>query len=824
MNTDLSRFFVAGGTLRPDAASYVPRAADYELLEHTLAGDFCYVLTARQMGKSSLMQRTARRLATQDVVPVIIDLTAIGSSVDEIQWYLGLLMGVEEALMLQTDVGVWWQAHADLSAVQRFCDFLRQVVLVECTQPIVIFVDEIDATLKLPFRDDFFAAVRALYNARAHEPQLERLTFVLLGVAAPTDLIADRTRTPFNIGHAIMLQEFSRTDAAVLREGLEKVYPGQGQILFDHIYAWTDGHPYLTQKLCQEVVLRDVPPNAVDTLVRTIFLSEETHTESNLQHVQDLLLKHSQCVELLQIYRKVLRSSVSCRKVADNGQSPLHNHLKLSGLVKAESGVLRVRNKIYQCVFDRAWVQEHLPTSWRVVATAILAVVAAVAVTLIVYSGWANARSRACYYDFNQTGDVVERLDRLATLFELWNPLNPIGYTRDAYTLFFGLTSRQEQLDIFTGYDLDVRQIEVVARGLYVTLADVEDTGVNTELLIVMRDALPEDVVLYAELSAWIEGRDLYCEGQYEEALAHYTVALGQKISNPAILYERAKTWIALAEMAEQPQDAERYYAEALRDLDRAMGLALQSSEPTPTPIPIRPTTPTFYSTNIPTVTPTVISTIDIINTVILTSTTTLTPTLAPILTVPMPTPTETPILPFTIQFGDLVQRRNAVLLLVYAHPLLAIQLMHSQESEYPNLRGSGLVLTPTLTATSIRTPTLTPTPRAGTLIIPTPTTIVMPTLKDTVSPVLPDVTPITQEIPSPTVTHTPTPLLTSTRLPATVILPSPTLTLIPDCQANREWNGIRCACPTGLIEAPGTDWCVEPWSPVSTPTKSPGL
>ena len=65
----------------------------------------------------------------------------------------------------------------------------------------MIFVDEIDTTLRLDFTDDFFAAIRFLYQHRAADPALERLSFVLIGVATPGDLIKDAARTPFNIGH-----------------------------------------------------------------------------------------------------------------------------------------------------------------------------------------------------------------------------------------------------------------------------------------------------------------------------------------------------------------------------------------------------------------------------------------------------------------------------------------------------------------------------------------------------------------------------------------------------------------------------------------------
>ena len=47
-------FFVAGGTLWREAPSYIVRPADRDLLAATLAGEYCHVLAARQMGKSSL--------------------------------------------------------------------------------------------------------------------------------------------------------------------------------------------------------------------------------------------------------------------------------------------------------------------------------------------------------------------------------------------------------------------------------------------------------------------------------------------------------------------------------------------------------------------------------------------------------------------------------------------------------------------------------------------------------------------------------------------------------------------------------------------------
>src|SRR5215470_19592649 len=122
-------FYVTGGTLRPDAPSYVERKADRELCEGLLHGEFCYVLTSRQMGKSSLMVRTVRRLRQEGVAVAVLDLTAIGQNLTVEQWYDGLISRLGQQLDLENELFEFWQAHPEWGPLQRWLSAIEQVVL-----------------------------------------------------------------------------------------------------------------------------------------------------------------------------------------------------------------------------------------------------------------------------------------------------------------------------------------------------------------------------------------------------------------------------------------------------------------------------------------------------------------------------------------------------------------------------------------------------------------------------------------------------------------------------------------------------------------------
>src|SRR5215475_4833279 len=354
-------FYVTGGTLRRDAQCYVEREADRTLYEGLLQGQFCYVLTSRQMGKSSLMVRTAARLREDGVGVAVIDLTAIGQNLIAEQWYDGLLVRIGQQLLLEDEIEEFWLNHPRLGSLHRWMSAITGVVLPRYPGRLVIFVDEIDAVRSLAFStDEFFAGIREFYNRRTEEPELERITFCLLGVATPSDLIRDTRTTPFNIGRRVELNDFTEAEAAPLAQGLQRP-PEVGARLLKRALYWTGGHPYLTQRLCQAMAeeARADTPAEVDRLCQELFLSHQARErDDNLLFVRERMLRSEvELTSLLSLYAQVHRG----KRVRDDVTSPLIGVLRLSGVALAPGGYLRVRNHIYERVFDREWVKTNMP-------------------------------------------------------------------------------------------------------------------------------------------------------------------------------------------------------------------------------------------------------------------------------------------------------------------------------------------------------------------------------------------------------------------------------------------------------------------------------
>jgi WD40 repeat protein len=359
-----------GGSLGVKAPCYVVREADQELYAGLKSGMFCYVLNSRQMGKSSLRVQTMHRLHQDGIVCGVVDITAIGSQeITPEQWYASILSCLVSSFRLNINLRDWWRENLYLSPIKRLNKFVEEVLLVETSQNIVIFIDEIDSILGLPFSvDDFFAWIRSCYNKRTDQPAYQRLTFALLGVATPSNLITDKNRTPFNIGRAISLNGFELAEIQPLAQGLVDRFEHPQDILAE-VLAWTGGQPFLTQKVCRILWedssnLQNSNADRVKTLVHQRIINNwGTQDEpEHLKTIRDRLLRNGQQLNrLLGFYGQIL----------DQGEIPFNEdseqmELLLSGLVVRQQTthnplpVLKIANPIYAAIFNQSWLEQEL--------------------------------------------------------------------------------------------------------------------------------------------------------------------------------------------------------------------------------------------------------------------------------------------------------------------------------------------------------------------------------------------------------------------------------------------------------------------------------
>ena len=379
--------YKVGGNLAENHPTYVVRKQDKELYEKLLDGEYCYVFNARQMGKSSLLVSVMKKLRSQGFQCAVIDMNPLGNfslpekywhhkfikkllgefsdiSMQKKSWYNGFIKELFSEFNLNYSINSqeWIENNQSWISSQILRQFIEEILFNNFPPPqkIYIFLDEIDSLAHLPFKNEFFALIRSYYDCRARgqNSDYQRLVFVFFGVATPEDLIKDVKHTPFNIGHGIELTQLIFAKAKKnLTEGLKELVDEPESVL-KKVFDWSDGQPFLTQKICKIIVDADTNQPDVDKLVKEHILTywKDKDKPTHLTYISHYLLEQTQLApQLLKEYQKILLEG----EIKAN-DSPIQMKLRLSGIVIKKRDKLVVFNKIYQTIFNQDWVEEQL--------------------------------------------------------------------------------------------------------------------------------------------------------------------------------------------------------------------------------------------------------------------------------------------------------------------------------------------------------------------------------------------------------------------------------------------------------------------------------
>ncbi len=360
--TSTTKFYVTGGTMLLDAQSYIKRQADDELYHALKQGEYCYILDSSQMGKSSLVIRVMERLKQEGIKVIDFSLQPLGTTgVTLDNWYGSLLTKIDTQLELPTSALSFWDTQRQQNLTPTYCwdQVVRQIILGHGAQPIVFFLDEIGIVQTLPaFTDDFLLSLREFYNARTTHSEFRRLTFCLIGTATPASLIKDRHLPPFNVGKRIVLADFTETEVTSSLAGGLQQQATVAITLLQRVWYWTNGHPYLTQRLC-EAVANDpavITAEGVDKICQALFLASGRNKEGNLGQVEKWIKDYPDSAALLELYRQIRK-----QQVPDDDTQEKINALRLTGIITVRDNALWVRNRIYSQVFNKKWINDNMP-------------------------------------------------------------------------------------------------------------------------------------------------------------------------------------------------------------------------------------------------------------------------------------------------------------------------------------------------------------------------------------------------------------------------------------------------------------------------------
>jgi tetratricopeptide (TPR) repeat protein len=344
-----------GKVLRPTTiipeTLYVERSADRQL-EQIIndMGRPGYVLVARQMGKTNLLiNMKRRRERVGDIVPYF-DLTNRFDTPKAL--FRHIIDSIIEAASLTSVKGQIVNERKEIFSEPNveYDRHLRVILKAVVPHKIVIVLDEIDSLVSITYSDEVFSQIRSMYFSRINHREYELLTYVLSGVAEPTDLIKDKNISPFNIGEKIYLDDFTYEEFNLLLERAKLPFSKE---VGDEIYGWTSGNPRMTWDLCSQVedqiiegkiVSKAEVLNAVQKLYLTQF------DQAPIDHIRYLAENDAQ-----------IRNAVMSIRwgKADTLDEKAKNRLYLAGIGRSAPGQRpAIKNKIIDAALSDAWLTQ----------------------------------------------------------------------------------------------------------------------------------------------------------------------------------------------------------------------------------------------------------------------------------------------------------------------------------------------------------------------------------------------------------------------------------------------------------------------------------
>lgn len=349
---DIKGFWTGGSQFDPAQHHVVRRYQTQDILDHLFRGrEPILVVAPRQSGKSTLLKGLRRELLTTtsntpDKVGYVSLERYANSGMGPTDFYRDLGRVIAEALGIDP-----FMAEGDHP----------EILFDKLPDDTYLLFDEFSGVGSQ--HPSFFHKIRTGYDTEDFRPR--RIRIVLADRSHPSQYMY-RDSSPFNIAHTVYLQDFTSDEiVGLVRDGLLKngLEPPQRRTIIETTYGavekLTGGHPYLTQRLGQLIVVTAREQGVTSITEEVVHAAGERLVEDGSDDNFTRILRY---VRGLNPHEKeVFGRILSGERVPFTTEDAV-GVLYACGLIRSSyvdkvtghlGGTAQIRNELYKQVFNR---------------------------------------------------------------------------------------------------------------------------------------------------------------------------------------------------------------------------------------------------------------------------------------------------------------------------------------------------------------------------------------------------------------------------------------------------------------------------------------
>lgn len=320
----------------PKSPFYVARRSDLKVLNIiSRQGTTTTIKGPGQMGKSTLLNRMMQAATEMGKRVVRVDLQQFDQQTleDGSKFFHQLCSWITYELDIEDRVEQYWTPS--LGNIQRVTRFMRNYVLNQIREPLLLGMEEVDVIFSTAFRKDFFGMLRSWHEGRTSFSVLKQLDVVLVTSTEPYHFIDDLNQSPF-AGDTIEVEDFTLAESADLNKRHGAPFSSEE---LDKLVKLVGGHPYLVRSALYQVASKQTSAKAL--------LENATADDGPFSsHLGSHYLKIYDKDDLAAGLRHVIRDNI-CH------DERVRIQLLGAGLIVMEGNAVKPRRPIYAGYFRR---------------------------------------------------------------------------------------------------------------------------------------------------------------------------------------------------------------------------------------------------------------------------------------------------------------------------------------------------------------------------------------------------------------------------------------------------------------------------------------